>query len=63
MDDNELALVRSGYVERHLGSPARAETFLTAFYIPAHKTLTPPGNQEVDAISLYWPSYTLVDPP
>lgn len=36
-------------MERHLGSPPKAAV-LTASYFPGPKTLTPPGNQEADAL-------------
>lgn len=32
----------------HLQEP---EVVLTVFHIPAHKALTPPGNQEADALA------------
>ena len=32
----------------HLQEP---EAVLTVFHIPAHKALTPPGNQEADALA------------
>lgn len=57
--DHQWALLRSGYVWGHLGSPAKAES-IPVFHVLDHKALTPPGDQESDALA--WVKTLTSDP-
>ena len=57
---HEWALLGSECVEGHLGSPTRDRGSPHYSHVPIPKALTPPGNQETDALA--WIQAQEIDP-